>query len=168
MLRSLLSSICCSNMFEAPFSAVSMVYLIVCIIVAWLITNLNSELFIPHRIEIVVNHRCLCNSSVAQSNIHKRVGHILRGGSRLKKSHFSFVSLSHLPTVSSLLFLFFSFSPYLSSFFSHLNNVNLRYYQNLLVVQPADPALHIGDVFGCLHLQERTLDIRTILTIAWK
>ena len=34
MLRSLLLSICCSNMFEALFSAVSVVYLIVCMMVA--------------------------------------------------------------------------------------------------------------------------------------
>ena len=126
-----------------------------------MITNLNSELFIPHRIEIVVNHRCLCNSSVAQSNVHKRVGHILRGASRRLISRF--FSLSHLPTVSSLLFLFFSFSPYLSPFFCHLNNVDLKYFENLLVVQPADPAFHIGDVFGCLHLQERTLDMKVNL-----
>ena len=34
MLISLLLSICCSNMFEALFSAVSVVYLIVCMMVA--------------------------------------------------------------------------------------------------------------------------------------
>ena len=82
-----------------------------------LITYLNSELFIPHRIEIVVYHRSLCNSSVAQSNVHKGVRHILR--SRLNKliSHFSLsLSSSHRLISVSLVSLAFDVIP---QFFFH-------------------------------------------------
>ena len=43
-------------------------------------THLDPELLVPHRVEVVVDHRGLRNPRVPKSHVHKRVGHVLRKG----------------------------------------------------------------------------------------